>query len=123
MRNLKSERGKNMKKDCPVAMAMEVALDTRLSASARLLYQSILTKAAAVGYCTNTNAELAEESNLSCRHISRLISELVKFGYIRRRLIYYRKKPGEITERRLYPRSADVAGASKALTEWRQEYG
>ena len=97
--------------------------DTRVSMSARCLYHVILTDAAATGYCTKTNAEFGAEMNRSGNHVSRLISELVKIGYIERKIVYSKNKPGEIIERQLFPRAADVIDTAKALTEWRCAHG
>ncbi len=112
-----------MRTNDPLVVSLEVTRDNRLSMSARYLYAIILTEAAATGYCTRTNGELGTEMDRTDRHISRLISELVRAGYIERKIIYSPEKPGEIIERQLFPRPAATAEAAKVLTKWRREHG
>lgn len=112
-----------MRTNDPLVVSSVVTHDNRLPMSARYLYHIILTEAAATGYCTKTNAELGTAMDRTDRHISRRISELVKAGYIKRKILYSPEKPGEIMERRLFPIPADVAEAAKALTKWRRGHG
>ena len=85
-----------MRTDDSLVISSEVLHDNRLTMSARYLYGIILTEAAATGYCTKTNGELGAEMDRTDRHISRRISELVRAGYVERKIIYSPKKPGEI---------------------------
>lgn len=112
-----------MRTNDSLVISSEVMRDTRLPMSARYLYHIILTESAATGYCAKTNAELGTEMDRSDRHVSRRISELVGLGYIERQIIYSAKKPGEIIERRLFPRKADAEAAEKALRGRRRGHG
>lgn len=80
----------------------QILLDTRLTASARLLYGVIFTRAIATGYCNSTNQELGNAICRSIKRTSALISELVLAGYVRR-VVVRDPKTNEVLERQLFP--------------------
>ena len=79
----------------------EVRLDQRLLPFERLIFSDILTLANNKGYCYASNAYFAKTYHVSTVSISKWISNLVKYGYIRR-TYDYKENTKKIERRRLY---------------------
>lgn len=79
----------------------EVRLDKRLLPFERILFSDILTLANKNGYCFASNAYFAKAYEVSTVSISTWISNLVKYGYIRRSYDY-KDRTKKIERRRLY---------------------
>jgi len=60
-----------------------VLRDTRISASAKLLYGEISVRCNEKGYCWATNRALADDLRLGERTVTRLVSELERAGAVR----------------------------------------
>lgn len=82
--------------------------DKRLPAAARLLYGSISSLANQEGYCFASNDYFADRYQLSDRTITRLISQLAKYGYVTVRLIGT-PEDGQAYGRRIYIGAAAAA--------------
>lgn len=79
----------------------EVRLDKRLLPFERILFSDILTLANKEGYCYATNAYFARAYDVSTVSISSWISNLVKYGYIKR-VYEYKNNTKMINKRKLY---------------------
>ena len=78
----------------------DVRYDDRLPANAKLLYGEISALIGAEGFCYATNSYFMKIYGFSDPTISRLISVLEKYGYIKREL--ERDKSGQVVRRKLY---------------------
>lgn len=80
----------------------DVRYDDRLSAIEKLLYAEITALSNKQGYCWASNSYFGELYNKTDRTIRASITNLEKYNYLKRRVIY--KKDGKEVERRLlYP--------------------
>lgn len=95
-------------------------LDNReLAANAKLLYASITTMTDQRGYCWAGNQYLAERFGWGERTVSRLISQLEDFGFLRTSMIF-NKESGKM-ERRIYIGNEAADGVAK-IGEGRQNW-
>lgn len=78
----------------------DVRYDDQIPPNAKLLYGEISALIGADGYCYATNEYFRSIYNFSDATITRLISELVKHGYIVRECV--KDKTGQIVKRKLY---------------------
>lgn len=78
----------------------DVRYDDQIPANAKLLYGEISALIGAEGFCYATNSYFTKIYGFSDPTISRLITELVKNGYIKREL--ERDKSGQVVRRKLY---------------------
>jgi len=89
-----------------------VRLDERLLPFERLIFSDILTLANNKGYCYASNAYFAKTYHVSIVSISKWISNLVKYGYIRR-TYDYKENTKKIERRRLYVKADFMAYKSR----------
>lgn len=78
----------------------DVRYDDRIPANAKLLYGEISALIGAEGYCYATNSYFCNIYGFSDSTITRLIGELVKYGYLVRECV--RDNSGQISQRKLY---------------------
>ena len=78
----------------------DVRYDDRIPPNAKLLYGEISALIGAEGYCYATNGYFMKIYGFSDSTISRLITELVKVGYIKREL--EKDSSGQVVRRKLY---------------------
>jgi hypothetical protein len=78
-----------------------VRYDIRLKPNAKLLYGEITALTNRKGYCYANNGYFAELYNVSNETVSRWISELVEFGYLKISLIYVNNTK-QVAERRIF---------------------
>ena len=78
-----------------------VRYDLRLKPNAKLLYGEITALTNRKGYCYANNSYFAELYNVSNETVSRWISDLVEFGYLKITLIYVNNTK-QVAERRLF---------------------
>lgn len=83
----------------------DVRRDKRLTANAKFLYGDIAALTRQKGYCYASNAYFAKLNDCSEQSVINWLNQLVKYGYIVRRLVYDGAKKN-IKERRLYLREA-----------------
>lgn len=83
----------------------DVRYDDRLPAAAKLLYGEISSLASREGYCFARNDYFAELYKVTDRTVTRLISQLAKYGYVTIRLIG-NPAEGKAFGRRIYIGSA-----------------
>lgn len=69
-------------------LTADVRYDKRLTPNAKLLYSEITALANQKGYCWSTNSYFAELYSVSNTSISKWISQLIEFGYLKSNLIY-----------------------------------
>lgn len=86
----------------------DVRYDDRLPAAAKLLYGEISSLASREGYCFARNDYFAELYKVTDRTVTRLISQLAKYGYVTIRLIG-NPAEGQAFGRRIYIGSAAAA--------------
>ena len=77
-----------------------VRYDERLTANAKLLYAEISALAQADGYCWASNQHLAELFHVDKKTVSRLISKLAEYGYIR--VDVERSEAGQVVMRKIF---------------------
>ena len=77
-----------------------VRYDDRLTANAKLLYAEISALAQADGYCWASNQHLAELFGIDKKTVSRLISKLAEYGYIR--VDVERSEAGQVVIRKIF---------------------
>lgn len=65
-----------------------IRYDTRLMPNAKLLYGEITALCNEKGYCWASNDYFADLYNVKKETISRWVSDLEKFGYIRRSIVF-----------------------------------
>lgn len=73
-----------------------------LSANAKVFYAEITALSQKEGYCFASNAYFAEQFKMSDRTVSRLISELEKYGFISVKIVK-NGQTGKVLGRRIYP--------------------
>ena len=78
----------------------DVRYDDRIPANAKLLYGEISALIGADGFCYASNAYFCKIYGFSDSTITRLIGELVKYGYLIRECV--RDNSGQITQRKLW---------------------
>ena len=78
----------------------DVRYDDRIPANAKLLYGEISALIGAEGYCYASNSYFCKIYGFSDSTITRLIGELVKYGYLFRECV--RDNSGQISQRKLY---------------------
>lgn len=78
-----------------------VRYDERLTANAKLLYAEITSLCNKDGVCTASNKYFGNLYKVTSVSVSKWISELVEFGYLRTEMIY-KENSKEIIERRIY---------------------
>lgn len=78
----------------------DVRYDDRIPANAKLLYGEISALIGAEGYCYASNSYFCKIYGFSDSTITRLIGELVKYGYLIRECV--RDNSGQISQRKLY---------------------
>lgn len=79
----------------------DVRYDKRLKANEKLLYSEITALANVNGYCFAKNSYFSELYGVSKETVSRWISNLQKFGYIKIELLY-KENSKEISERKIH---------------------
>ncbi|HEI7111592.1 TPA: helix-turn-helix domain-containing protein [Staphylococcus aureus] len=77
-----------------------VRYDNRLTDSEKLLFAEITSLSNKYGYCTASNGYFATLYNVVKETISRRISNLIKFGYLKIEII---KEGNEVKQRKMYP--------------------
>ncbi|REI16776.1 DnaD domain protein [Staphylococcus felis] len=77
-----------------------VRYDNRLTDSEKLLFAEITSLSNKYGYCTATNSYFAKLYEVVKETISRRISNLTKYGYLKIELV---KNGNEIKQRKMYP--------------------
>ncbi|HCU7184275.1 TPA: helix-turn-helix domain-containing protein [Staphylococcus aureus] len=77
-----------------------VRYDNRLTDSEKLLFAEITSLSNKYGYCTASNGYFATLYNVVKETISRRISNLTKFGYLKIEII---KEGNEVKQRKMYP--------------------
>lgn len=77
-----------------------VRYDNRLTDSEKLLFAEITSLSNKYGYCTASNGYFATLYNVVKETISRRISNLTNFGYLKIEII---KKGNEVKQRKMYP--------------------
>lgn len=77
-----------------------VRYDNRLTDSEKLLFAEITSLSNKRGYCTASNGYFATLYSVVKETISRRISNLTKFGYLKIEII---KKGNEVKQRKMYP--------------------
>lgn len=78
----------------------DVRYDTRLKASAKLLYGELTALCDRTGYCWASNKYFAQLYGTSDRTVERLLQELEDCGYIIREVL--RDNKNNVTQRRIY---------------------
>lgn len=77
-----------------------VRYDNRLTDSEKLLFAEITSLSNKYGYCTASNGYFATLYNVVKETISRRISNLTNFGYLKIEII---KEGNEVKQRKMYP--------------------
>ncbi|GBZ00649.1 hypothetical protein M6K107_1226 [Staphylococcus aureus] len=77
-----------------------VRYDNRLTDGEKLLFAEITSLSNKYGYCTASNGYFATLYNVVKETISRRISNLTKFGYLKIEII---KEGNEVKQRKMYP--------------------
>ncbi|HDJ7515659.1 TPA: helix-turn-helix domain-containing protein [Staphylococcus aureus] len=77
-----------------------VRYDNRLTDSEKLLFAEITSLSNKYGYCTATNSYFAKLYEVVKETVSRRISNLTKYGYLRIELV---KNGNEVKQRKMYP--------------------
>lgn len=90
-----------MNKNYYAIIPANVRYDKDLSPNAKLLYGEMTALSNEKGYCWATNSYFANLYNVKNETISRLVSQLIKKGYISS-VIIYKNGTKEIDSRRLY---------------------
>lgn len=83
-------------------LTANVRYDKRLKANEKLLFSEITALSNKNGYCTAKNSYFARLYDVAVETVSRWVSHLVKYGYLKREEIRD-NKTNEIIERKLYP--------------------
>lgn len=83
-------------------LTANVRYDKRLKANEKLLFSEITALSNKNGYCTAKNSYFARLYDVAVETVSRWVSHLVKYGYLKREEIRG-NKTNEIIERKLYP--------------------
>lgn len=83
-------------------LTANVRYDKRLKANEKLLFSEITALSNKNGYCTAKNSYFARLYDVAVETVSRWVSHLVKYGYLKRKEIRD-NKTNEIIERKLYP--------------------
>lgn len=89
----------NYKKSYYAIIPAEVRYDKRLKPLCRLLYAEITALTNDKGYCWASNAYFASLYSISSTTVSRYVSELKEYGYIK---IHYDKKDNNTQKRKIY---------------------
>ena len=83
-------------------LTANVRYDKRLKANEKLLFSEITALSNKNGYCIAKNSYFARLYDVAVETVSRWVSHLVKYGYLKREEIRD-DKTNEIIERKLYP--------------------
>ncbi|MFV5767249.1 helix-turn-helix domain-containing protein [Mammaliicoccus sciuri] len=83
-----------------------VRYDNRLTDSEKLLFAEITSLSNKFGYCTATNRYFAELYEVTKVTISRRISKLKEYGYVKIEIV---REGNEIKQRKLYPITIPIA--------------
>lgn len=83
-------------------LTANVRYDKRLKANEKLLFSEITALSNKNGYCIAKNSYFARLYDVAVETVSRWVSHLVKYGYLKREEIRD-NKTNEIIERKLYP--------------------
>lgn len=83
-------------------LTANVRYDKRLKANEKLLFSEITALSNKNGYCIAKNSYFARLYDVAVETVSRWVSNLVKYGYLKREEIRD-DKTNEIIERKLYP--------------------
>lgn len=81
-------------------LTAEVRYDKRLTPNAKLLYAEIIALANQKGFCWSSNSYFAELYGVSTTSISKWVSQLIEFKYLKREIVY-KKGTKEVSNRYL----------------------
>jgi len=88
MNNFKNKKGKKMNPSYYAVIPANVRYDKRLTPRAILLYGEITALCNKDGYCWARNKYFAELYSVSITSVSTWVSQLEKYGYIIRDIVY-----------------------------------